>query len=111
MCARRVLVELRVVCVRRTSNRFAALYVGQYVQSTIVLLPGLCALDVCCPTIGLRAFDVNRTRDSIPVFNLFYVTAVLPLRRPICAVPDCAPADHMCAGRMLVEPRIMCVQR
>ena len=27
-------------------------------MSRIVLLPGLCALDVCCPSLGLCALDV-----------------------------------------------------
>ena len=39
---------------------------------------GLCALDVCCPSLGLCAFDVNRTRDAIPVYTLLCGTAVLP---------------------------------
>ena len=44
-------------------TRCAALrYVGQYVEYRIVLLPGLCALDIFCPSLGLFAFDVNRTR-------------------------------------------------
>ena len=46
MCARHVLSERSVLC---ASLR----YVGQLVVSRIVLLPGLCLLDVCCPSIGL----------------------------------------------------------
>ena len=109
MCARRVLSEPRVVYVRRKSNLTwdlgihftrwygcAALYVGIYVQSRIVLLPGLWALDVCCPSLGLCAFDINRTRCAALYVGL-YVQFRVVLLPGLCALDVCWPSLGLCA--------------
>ena len=113
-------------------------YVVLYVQSRIVLLPDLCALDVCCPSLGLYLFDVNRTRCTALWVGLYVQsrTVLLPgpcaldvwcpslgscrfevrrsrrrVRGPIYAVPDCTPARTLCARRVLAEPRVVFVRR
>ena len=48
-------------------TRCAALYVGLDVQFRVVLLLGLCALEVCWPSLGLFAIDVNRTHCALYV--------------------------------------------
>ena len=62
MFAGRVLFEPRGVCVRRANRtRYVSLlYVGLGVQSRIVLLQDLYAIDICCPSLGVCAFNVNR---------------------------------------------------
>ena len=91
------------------------------VQSRVVFLPGLwscwlcvyllslrlylfsvrlsqvvCALDVCCPSIRLCAFDVNRTRDLIPVYTLFCGTVVLPCAWAyMCSPGLCSCRDYV----------------
>ena len=98
-----------------------ALCVGLSVQSRVALLLGLwscwlcvymlslrsylfgvrlpqvvCALDVCCPSTGLCAFDVNRTRDSIPVNTLFCGTAVLLCTwANLCSPGLCSCRDYV----------------
>ena len=41
---------------------------GLGVQSRIVLLPGLCALNVCYLSLKLCTFDVNRTRCAAMLY-------------------------------------------
>ena len=74
------------MCIRRKSNprcdpavyfaiwyAYATLFVALYVQFRFVLLPGLCALDLCWPNLGCCAFDVNRTRFTAMLFVGLYV--------------------------------------
>ena len=62
----------------------------------IVLLPGLCALDVCRPSLGLCAFDVNRTRCAALYVGL-YVQSRVVLLPGLCAVDVCWPSLALCA--------------
>ena len=78
VCARRVLSEPRVVCVRHKSNSLRCPVRGPICVVPVALLPGLCAPDVCWSSIGLCAFDVNRTRDGISVHSSMCGTAGLP---------------------------------
>ena len=63
---------------------------GLYVQYRIVLLPGVCALDVCWPSLGLSAFDVNRTRCAILCVGL-YVQSRVVLLTGLCAIDEFWP--------------------
>ena len=113
-----------------------AVCVGLDAQSRVVLLPGLwscmfcvyllslrlylvgvrlhqvvCALDVCCPSIGLCAFDINRTEMRSRYILFCVVRLCCPVRGPRRAVPGCAPAGTMCARRVLAEPRVVGFRR
>ena len=61
-------------------TRCAAMYMGLYVQAWVVLLPGLYALDVCWPRLGLCAFDVKRIRCAALYVGLYrqYRISLLP---------------------------------
>ena len=69
---------------------YATLIVALYVQFWFVLLPGVCALDVRWPSLGLGESDVNRTRCAA-----LYAGRV-------------SPAGAMCARCGLAEPRVVC---
>ena len=86
----------------------AAQYVGLGVLSRIVLLPGLCALDLCWPSQGLCAFDVNRTEmRSRYILSLWYgcaaecvglgVLSRVVLLPGLCAFEVCWPSLGLCA--------------
>ena len=65
----------------------ALLYVGRYVQSRIVLLPGLFALDVCWQSLDFCAFRRYQTRCAAPLYVGLGVQSriVLSVPRFVCA--------------------------
>ena len=91
-------------------TRCAALYVGLYVQSRVVLmpelqsrvvlLPGVCVLDVCSPRLGLSAIVVNRTRCAALYVGLYVQSRVVltpELQSRLCSF--WAYERSICAGR------------
>ena len=75
---------------------WAALCVGLDLQSRIVLLPGLCALDVCWLSLGLCEFDVDRTRCAALYVGL-YVQSRVMLLPGLCALDVCWMSLGLCA--------------
>ena len=61
-----------------------------------MLLPGLCALDMCCPSLGLCAFDVNRTFCVALGHVSQYVLSRIVLLRGLCALEMCCPSLGLC---------------
>lgn len=74
MCARRVLAEPMVVCVRRQSNMLRCSVRG---QSQIVLLPSVCLLDVYWLSLRLCAFDGNPSGWLMKVLARFEWKSIL----------------------------------
>ena len=72
------------------------LYVSLYSQSRILLLPGLCAIDLCWPSLGFFTFDVNRTDCAILCVGL-YVQSRNVLLQELCAFDVRWPSLGLCA--------------
>ena len=70
---------------------------GLYLQSRIVLLPRLCALDVCWPRLGLFAFDVNRTGFAALLYAGLYVQSRILHQQGLCAHDVFKPNQGFCA--------------
>ena len=64
------------------------MYMGLYVQAWVVLLPGLYALDVCWPRLGLCAFDVKRIRCAALYVGLYVQYRIL-LLPGLCELDVC----------------------
>ena len=102
--------------------RCVALYVGLDVQSRVVFLLGLwlhwlcvyllslqlylfgvrlpqiiCALDICCPTLGLCSFDVNQTRCAALWYVGLYIQSRIVLLPGVCTLDICCPSLGLCA--------------
>ena len=56
-----------------------------------MLLPGLGTLDMCCPSLGLCAFNVNRTRCAALRYVGQYVQSRIVLLLGQCALDMCCP--------------------
>ena len=69
---------------------------GLFVQLRFVLLPGLCALDLCWPSLGLCAFDVNRTRFATMLHVGLYVLSQIVLLSGLCALDVCWLSLGLC---------------
>ena len=67
----------------------ALLCVGLNIRSRIVLLPGLCALDVCWASLALCALYVHRTRCAAPLCVGPYVQSRSLLLPGLCALDVC----------------------
>ena len=72
---RRMLAEPRLVCLALIEPAVLPC-MWAYMRNGVVLLPGLCTFDVCWPSLGLYAFDVNRTDLGI-LFAMCYGSAAL----------------------------------
>ena len=57
----------------------------------------VCTLDVCCPSIGLCTFDVNRTRCAALLYVGQYVQSRIVLLPGLCALDVCWPSLGLCA--------------
>ena len=76
----------------------AAQCVSLGVQSRVVLLQGLCALlDMYWPSLGLCAFDGNRTCCAALLFVGQYVQSRIVLLPGLCALNVCWPSLELCA--------------
>ena len=68
-----------------------------YEQSRIVLLPELYEIDVCCPRIGLCAFDVNQTSCAALLYMGLDVQSRNVLLPELCSLHVCCPSLELCA--------------
>ena len=96
MCARVCWPRLGFSAFDVNRTRCAALYVGLYMVSQVVLLAGQCALDVCWPSIGLCAFGVNRSRCAALYVGL-YVQSRVVLLLGVWALDMYWPSLGLCA--------------
>ena len=62
-----------------------------------MLLPELYAIDVCCPRIGLCAFDVNQTRCAALLYVGLGVQSRNVLLPGLCSLHVCCPSLELCA--------------
>ena len=82
-----------------------------YVKSRVELMPGLCALDVCWPSLGLCAFDVSRTRCAA-LYVSPYVQSRIVLLPALWALNVCWPSLGLCAFDVnRIRGAALCVDR
>ena len=62
-----------------------------------MLLSGLCALDVCCSTLGLCAFDVNRIGRAALMYVGLYFQSRIVFLVGLCAFGVCWSSLGLCA--------------
>ena len=82
------------------------LYDGHDVDSRVVLLPGQCALDVCWLSLGLCAFDVNRTRFAALLYVGLYVQSRIVFVPGLCSLDVSWPSLGLCTIE-LIEPAVL----
>ena len=71
-----------------------------------MFLPELYAIDVCYPSIGLCAFDVNRTHCATLLYMGLGVQSRIVLLPGLCALDVCWPS-LIFVRSMLIQPAVL----